>query len=73
MAHVIYTQTSICHIVNFEFTGWVLIQNLQYENIVNFVFTPRTLFIRLLLRRLTQELGSVAEAREMTVAKCQRH
>ena len=20
-----------CHIVNFEFTGWVLIQNLQYD------------------------------------------
>ena len=31
----------LCHIVHFEFTEWVKIQNLQYDNhIVNFVFTP---------------------------------
>ena len=30
-----------CHVVNFEFTGWVLIQNLN--QVVNFVFTPTQL------------------------------
>ena len=34
----------LCNIVNFEFTGWVWLQNLQYDNcchIVNFVFTSK--------------------------------
>ena len=27
------TGHAYCHLVNFEFTGWVLIQNLQHDNL----------------------------------------
>lgn len=30
-----------CHVVGFEFAGWVWIQNLQHDNcLVDFVFAP---------------------------------
>ena len=42
LSYTLVQKRLFCHIVNFEFTRWVLIQNLQYDSchIVNFVFTP---------------------------------